>query len=243
MTTQIPYGPVPARPMPEYPASPPWAPPAPPADAEAAGPPWAGTPHTQHGQLMVPYPELMHGAGRPSPPTWLPVALVSLFLTLGGGIGAAALATDLRSPAAGMALGAAGGALGLLGAVVAGRRARRAKRDGNPRYPYWLAFGLTLVAAAVPVLYAVDVTAGLVQAGVVEPRAERTVEQSLINSGRVAVPAGVTVRSADCRPLAARRASDGLRDYVCSVDLSSGRTGSLRVRADRKGDWTSVAST
>jgi hypothetical protein len=240
MTTQIPYDPGSAQPMPEYPASPPWAEPAPPPVPEPT--PRDGTPHTRHGQLMVPYPELMHGAGRPTPPTWLPVALVSLFLALAGGVGAAAVATNYLGFLSGVLVGAAGGgAFGLLGATAAARRAKRAKRDRNPRYPYWLAFGLTLVAAAVPGLYAVSLTAKVVQAQVVEPRAERAVEQSLVHSGRVSTPAGVTVQSAKCTPTAPRR-DDGLRGYVCSIDLSSGRTGTLRLLADRKGKWTSITT-
>ena len=240
MTTQIPYDPGSARPMPEYPASPPWAEPAPAAAAEP--PPPTGTPHTQHGQLMVPYPELMHGAGRPNPPTWLPVALVSLFLALAGGIAAAAVATDHLGLVWGVLAGACGGSLGLLGATMAGRRAGKARRHGNPRYPYWLAFGLTLVAAAVPGLYAVGVTAGIVQSQVVEPRVQRMVEQSLVRSGRVSVLDGGTVESADCLPVGARRTNDGLREYTCSVALSSGRTGTLQLTADRKGKWTSIVA-
>ena len=240
MTTQIPYDPGSATPMPEYPASPPWAEPPPPAVAEP--PPWDGAPPTQHGGLMVPYPELMHGAGRPAPPTWLPVALVSLFLALAGGIAAAALATDRLGLVWGVLAGACGGALGLLGAPIAARRARKARRHGNPRYPYWLAFGLTLAAAAVPGLYAVGVTAGIVQSQVVEPRVQRTVEQSLVHGGRVSVSGGGTVESAKCLPIGARGADDGLRDYTCSLALSSGGDGTLRVTADRKGNWTSIAA-
>jgi hypothetical protein len=238
MTTQIPYGSGPAQPMPEYPASPPWAPPEP---APSPEPPRAAAPHTRHGQLMVPYPELMHGAGRPDPPAWLPVALVSLVLALAGGIAAAAFATDHLGLVWGVLAGACGGSLGLLGATMAARRARKARRDGNPRYPYWLAFGLTLLAAAVPGLYAVGVTAGIVQSQVVEPRVQRTVEQSLVHSGRVSA-AGGTVESAKCLPIGARRTDDGLREYNCSIALSSGGTGTLRVTADRKGNWTSVAA-
>jgi hypothetical protein len=240
MTTQIPYDPGSATPMPEYPASPPWAEPAPPTAPDP--PPGTGIPHTRHGQLMVPYPELMHGAGRPDPPTWLPVALVSLFLALAGGIAAAALATDYFGLVWGMLAGACGGALGLLGATMAARRGRKARRHGNPRYPYWLALALTLVAAAVPGLYAVGVTAGIVQSQVVEPRAQRTVEQSVVHGGRVSVPNGGTVESAKCLPIGARRADDGLRDYTCSIVLSSGRTGTLRLTADRKGNWASSAA-
>jgi len=236
MTTQLPYDPGSAQPMPEYPASPPWAEPAPPAAPEP--PPWAGTPHTRHGQLMVPYPELMHGAGRPDPPTWLPVALVSLFLALAGGIAAAAFATDYLGPVWGVLAGACGGSAGLLGATMAARRARKARRQRNPRYPYWLAFGLTLLAAAVPGLYAVGVTVGVVQSQVVEPRVQRTVEQSLVHGGRVSVSDGGTVERATCQPIGERSADDGLREYTCSVALSTGRTGTLRLTADRKGNWT-----
>jgi len=239
MTTQIPYDQGSVQPMPEYPASPPWAPPAP---AEPASPPWAGTPHTRHGQLMVPYPELMHGAGRPAPPTWLPVATVSLFLALAGGIGTAAVVTDYRGPLWGMMAGAGGGALGLFGATMARRRARTARRHGNPRYPYWLAFGLTLAAAAVPGLYAVGATAGVVQAQVVEPRVQRTIEQSLVNGDRLSVAGGITVKSARCVPTGPRGVHDGLRNYLCSVALSSGRTGTVAVTADRHGKWTSTAA-
>jgi hypothetical protein len=240
MTTQIPYDPGAAQPMPEYPAAPPWAPPETPAAPEP--PPWAGTPHTQHGQLMVPYPELMHGAGRPAPPTWLPVALVSLFLALAGGIGTAAVVTNYRGPVWGVVAGACGGALGLFGAVMARRRGRTARRHGNPRYPYWLALGLTLVAAAVPGLYAVGATAAVVQSQVVEPRVQRTLEHSLVSSGRVSVAAGVTVTSARCVPTGARNTDDGLRNYMCSVTLSSGRSGTVAVTADRAGKWTSTGS-
>jgi hypothetical protein len=191
---------------------------------------------------MVPYPELMHGAGRPAPPTWLPVALVSLFLALAGGIATAALATDRLGLVWGVLAGACGGALGLLGAPIAARRARKARRHGNPRYPYWLAFGLTLAAAAVPGLYAVGVTAGIVQSQVVEPRVQHTVEHSLVHSGRVEVSDGGTVESAKCMPIGARRTNDGLREYTCSVALSTGRPGTLQVTADRKGNWTSIGA-
>jgi hypothetical protein len=235
MTTQIPYDPGSAQPMPAYPTAPPWAPPAPPV--EAAPEPLA--PHTRHGQLMVPYPELMHGAGRPAPPTWLPVALVSLVLAFAGGIGAAAIGTDCLGFVGGVLAGAVGGSLGLLGAVAARRRARRARRDRNPRYPYWLAWVLTLVAAAVPGLYAVDLTAALVQAHVVEPRVERTVEHSLVRGDRINLPAGVTAESARCTPIAPRD-SAGKREYTCAVKLSSGRTGSIRLIADGKGRWTTA---
>src|SRR4051794_3975757 len=101
MTTQIPYDPAPAQPMPAYPTAPPWAPPAPPAEAAPEGPPWAGTPYTRHGQLMVPYPELMQAAGRPVPPPWPPIVAVSVLLAVLGTVGAGAVCTVFLGPLGG----------------------------------------------------------------------------------------------------------------------------------------------
>jgi len=236
MTTQIPYDPGPAPPMPSYPTAPPWAPPAPVAEDAPAR---SATPHTQHGQLMVPYPELMHGAGRPAPPSWVPVVVVTLALSTLGVIAAAAVATILFGVLGGILLGTVGGALGLLGAVPAARRAHRAKRAGHPRYPYWLAVGLALIAAVVPDIAALDGTARVVQAQVVEPAAVHAVQSDLVHGSKIQTAAGVTVRKALCTPTAARQAN-GLRAYSCVLTLSSGESGTLHVTADRKGEWTSV---
>ncbi len=236
MTTQIPYDPGPAQPMPSYPTAPPWAPPAPAAEPAPAR---ADTPYTRHGQLMVPYPELMHGAGRPAPPSWIPVAVVTLILSVLGVIAAAVVCTLFFGVVGGIVLGTAGGALGLLGAFAAARRARTAKRDRNLRYPYWLAFGLALIAATAPDIAALDVTARIVQAEVVEPAAIHAMQSDMVHGSKIQTPAGVTVQQAVCTPAAARQAS-GLREYRCVLTLSSGQSGTLRVRADRTGAWAAV---
>jgi hypothetical protein len=235
MTTQIPYDSAPAQPTPAYPTSPPWAPPAPPS----GGPPPEGAPHTQHGQLMVPFPELMHGAGRPAPPSWVPVAAVSVLLAVLGTVGATVACTLFFGPVGGVVLGAGGGALGLFGAAIAARRARRAKRARNPRYPYWLAFGLSLVAATIPCLVAPYAVEPIVQAQVVEPAVVHIVQTDLVHSGKIKTAAGVTVQNATCTPTAPRQAN-GLREYACVLVLSSGQTGRLLVTADRKGEWTTA---
>jgi len=80
MTIQTPYDPAPRQPDAVYPTAPPWAP-QPPGVPAPPGPPWAAGAHTSHGQLMVPYPELMHGAARPKPPSWVPVVVIT-FLTM-----------------------------------------------------------------------------------------------------------------------------------------------------------------
>jgi hypothetical protein len=237
MTTQIPYDPAPVQPVPAYPTSPPWAPPAPPVE-EAPAP---GPAYTPHGQLMVPYPELMHSAGRPDPPSWVPVAAVSVLLSVLGAIGVTVVCTLLFGPLGGMVLGAGGGALGLLGAVVAARRARRAKRAGNPGYPYWLAFGLSLLAATIPCLVVPYGTEQVVQTHLVEPAVIHAVQSDMVHGNKIKTSAGVTVQSATCTPIAPRQAN-GLREYTCVVALSSGQSGTLRVAADRRGEWTAVKS-
>jgi hypothetical protein len=236
MTTPIPYGAAPpppppgAPPLPEYRAAPPWAPPEPPAAAVPA-------PYAPHGQLMVPFPELVPGAERPRPPSWRPVALTGGGFALAGTVVAAAVCTVISGEAAGVALGGAGGVLGLLGAVPAARRARLAKRYAQPRYPYWLAFVLAPAVAAVPGLVAADLTAALVQSRVVEPAATEAVRSDLVHGNRIALPTGVSVVDATCTPSGARR-TDGLRSYRCVVTLSTGRSGPLAVVADRHGHWT-----
>jgi hypothetical protein len=75
-----------------YPTSPPWAtapaaapteqPPARPAAYGGVAP--YGSPLLPHGQLLVPFPEEMQNAGRPTPPSWWPIApLTFLFLIPG----------------------------------------------------------------------------------------------------------------------------------------------------------------
>ena len=43
--------------------------------------------------------------------------------------------------------------LGVPGAVSAARRSTEARRGGNERYPYWLAFGTVLAAGAVTLTF------------------------------------------------------------------------------------------
>jgi hypothetical protein len=77
--------------MTTYPTSPPWAPPpAQPAVSEMA------EPHTAHGQLLVPYPEEMHNAGRPRPPAIWPVVVFTLLFGVFGAISAARRAAQAR---------------------------------------------------------------------------------------------------------------------------------------------------
>lgn len=128
MTTHAPYGPdteAPQQyplhpPSSAYPTTPPWAPP----PAPPAGPGDEPVPYTQVGQLIVPFPEEMHNAGRPKPPAWWPVIAWTFFLGLPGLVSAARRANMARrgrnSPAPyWLAWGAAAAVLTVAGAIVA----------------------------------------------------------------------------------------------------------------------------
>jgi hypothetical protein len=86
MTTQLPYPPQQQQPhAPAYSTAPPWAtPPVAPTEPADQLPPPApfGDPYTAHGQLLVPFPEEMQAASRPTPPSWWPVVLWTFFFGL-----------------------------------------------------------------------------------------------------------------------------------------------------------------
>ncbi|WP_285686684.1 hypothetical protein [Actinoplanes sp. NBRC 103695] len=95
MTTQLPHPPPSA-----YSTAPPWANPAPqptengPTENGPAGPEYQ--PYLQTGQLLVPYPEEMRNASRPTPPAWWPVAIWTFFLSALGAVSAARRADMAR---------------------------------------------------------------------------------------------------------------------------------------------------
>jgi hypothetical protein len=237
MTTEAPNQPAPAPqqpPPPVYPTAPPWAPP-PPAEApQPAGPPWGNEPYTQHGRLMVAHPELMNRAARPKPPSWIPVVPATFFLGVAGAAGFFVLGVRTVG-AAGILIGFAGGALGLLGAASAARRAGKARRTGNARYPYWVAFAATCVLG--------PIVAGLAVAGTVpvylhfrQSATTKSLQSNLVHDGKVQTPAGTTVRQAGCVQTP-DPGTDGLDAYTCTLTLSNGKNEVLRVRTDAQGHW------
>src|SRR4051812_41233068 len=86
-----------------YPTAPPWAAPTPP-------PTPAEEPLQPYGQLLVPYPEEMHNAGRTGAPSWWPVIPWTLFF----------------------------GVLGLIPAARRASRARRTRNSTAPYWLTWL---------------------------------------------------------------------------------------------------------
>jgi hypothetical protein len=98
MTTQLPYDAAyPQQPAPPaYPTAPPWAAPPSPPDRPPAPPDGFGAPDLQHGQLLVPYPEEMHNAARPKPPSWWPVVGWTFFFGIFGAVSASRRADQAR---------------------------------------------------------------------------------------------------------------------------------------------------
>jgi hypothetical protein len=149
---------------------------------------------------MVPYPEEMVNAARPTPPSWVPVVIWTFLF-------------------------------GALGAISAARRADAARRTRNDRHPYWIAFGATMGAG----LAIWGIAAAMLVPAYLAMREEAVTKA--VQSGLT--EAGDGVASTSCRP-AGDRAADGLRAYACTVHLTNGRTGQVRVKADADGHWQIV---
>ncbi|WP_229072268.1 hypothetical protein [Actinoplanes sp. DH11] len=198
MTEAPPWAAAPAPPQP--------APPPDPATQPFGGvvPPY-GSPENRHGQLLVRFPEEVHGSARPVAPSWRPVVAWTFFLSV-------------------------------LGVVAAMRRSGRARRYGRERSPYWVAFGVTLVAGAAfwsALLYTVALP---VYQHFAEKKLTAALESTVLTDGRIAKSAGATVTNPQCAPQGERN-GDGLRTYVCTFTLVDGKKTSVFVQADRNTNW------
>ncbi|MDI6098146.1 hypothetical protein QLQ12_05960 [Actinoplanes sp. NEAU-A12] len=123
-------------------------------------------------------------------------------------------------------------ALGVLSAL---RRSAQAHRFGRARRPYWIAFGATLLAgaafwsaltfgAAIP-LYRYHEESGITA----------RLQTALVSDARITKRFG-TVSAVECTPEGDRTA-EGLRTYLCTVQLSTGKANGLYVEAGTEGDW------
>lgn len=127
--------------------------------------------------------------------------------------------------------------LSVLGVIAAMRRSGRARRYGRNRTPYWVAFGVTLVAgAAFWSVLAVDVAIPAYLSHR-ESVLTEAVQRDLLSDGRVEAAAGAEVSSAQC---AAEddRDSGGTRTYLCTLLLAEGGTSTVTVEADESAAWT-----
>jgi hypothetical protein len=216
-----------------YPSAPPWAVPPEPAHRPTA-PPWAGPPESTppwavppepepqsaplYGGTVAPYgsPENKHG---------------QLLVRFPGEV------HDLNRPVAPSwrPVVAWTFLLSALGIISVLRRSAQAKRYGRPRRPYWIAFVVTLLAggafwsaavlnAAIP-LYHHQQESGLTE----------QLQTALVSDSRVTKEFGA-VSAVECTTESERDA-EGVRTYLCTFELSTGKTNGMYVNADTEGNW------
>ncbi|MFF0374806.1 hypothetical protein [Actinoplanes missouriensis] len=126
--------------------------------------------------------------------------------------------------------------LSVLGVIAAMRRSGRARRYGRERAPYWIAFGVTVVAGAAfwsALGYSVALPA---YRHVQETKVTTALEDTVLDDGRIAKLVGAPVTNPRCTP-SGDRGSDGLRTYACRFTLVAGGETSVFVEADRNGHW------
>ncbi|MEV4275767.1 hypothetical protein [Actinoplanes xinjiangensis] len=125
--------------------------------------------------------------------------------------------------------------LSALGIISVLRRSALAKRYGRPRRPYWIAFVVTLLAggafwtaavlhAAIP-LYHYHQEAGLTE----------RLQTALVSDSRVTKRFGA-VSAVECTTESDRDA-EGIRTYLCTFELSTGKANGMYVNADTEGNW------
>jgi hypothetical protein len=125
--------------------------------------------------------------------------------------------------------------LSALGIISVLRRAALAKRYGRPRRPYWIAFVVMLLAggafwpavvlkAAIP-LYHYRQESGLTE----------QLQTALVSDSRITKRFG-TVSAVECTT-ESERDTEGVRTYLCTFQLSTGKTNGMYVNADTDGNW------
>ncbi|WIM97907.1 hypothetical protein ACTOB_001464 [Actinoplanes oblitus] len=126
--------------------------------------------------------------------------------------------------------------LSVLGVIPAMRRAGKAKAYGRTRLPYYVAFLLTLAGGAAFWSALVSDVALPLYRHHVESQATEAVQRKVLGDGRVEAAVGTTVKSGGCVP-AGDRGADGLRAYDCTFQLADGRSATMSIMADLRGNW------
>ncbi|GAA2868021.1 hypothetical protein [Actinoplanes cyaneus] len=129
--------------------------------------------------------------------------------------------------------------LSVLGVVPAMRRSSRARAYGRPRAPYWIAFVATLVAGAAFWSFLIADVVVPIQRSSAESAATEAVQSKVLGDGRIEEAVGTKVKSGGCAP-AGVRDDDGLRPYNCTFQLADGRSASVHIKADSRGNWETV---
>lgn len=208
-----------------YPSAPPWAVQPEPEPAHQPGtPPWAVPPEPDppaaplYGGTVAPYgsPDNKHG---------------QLLVRFPGEV------HDLNRPEAPSWRPVAGWTflLSALGIISVLRRSSQAKRVGRPRRPYWIVFLVTLVAGALFWTVAVRYAAIPLYHYHQESGLTEQLQTSLAADSRVTKKFGA-VTAVECTSESDRDA-EGVRTYLCTFELSTGKSNGMFVDADTKGNW------
>ncbi|MEU8656960.1 hypothetical protein [Actinoplanes philippinensis] len=125
--------------------------------------------------------------------------------------------------------------LSALGIISVLRRSSQARRYGRPRRPYWIAFAVTLVAGAAFWWAAVINVAIPLYHYHQESGLTEQLQTSLVSDSRVTKKFGA-VSAVECTSDSDRDA-EGVRTYLCTFELSTGKTNGMYVNADTEGNW------
>jgi len=125
--------------------------------------------------------------------------------------------------------------LSALGVISALRRAATARSYGRRRTPYWAAFGATLLAgAAFWSILTFNVAVPLYrdhQEGTITT----SLQDTLLTDSRITKKLGA-VTQVSCQGETERDA-EGLRTYLCTFTLPTGKSSGMYVEADAAGNW------
>jgi hypothetical protein len=124
---------------------------------------------------------------------------------------------------------------GLPGIISAARRASDARRGRNSTAPYWITFLVALAASAFVWFVVGTVVVKPIYDDVREGQRLAAVQDAIVHDGQLQ-RANITATGAQCRAIAERDAA-GMREYLCRLSLSDGRSATLTVTADENGTW------
>lgn len=125
--------------------------------------------------------------------------------------------------------------LSALGVISALRRSATARRYGRARRPYWLAFVATLVGGAA-LWSALTVYAVVPYYQYRQETQIATLVQDGMIGDRAIIKKFGAVDSAVCRPEDERN-DEGLRTYLCTFQLATGKSSGIYIEADTNGKW------
>lgn len=125
--------------------------------------------------------------------------------------------------------------LSALGVISVLRRSATARHYGRPRRPYWIAFVTTLFGGAA-FWSLLTVNLAIPYYEYYQEDQITTVVQDALIGDRVIIKKLGAVTSVACRPDSERNA-DGVRTYLCTFQLATGKSSGMYVEADTNGRW------